>query len=240
MKKIIAVIIVLLAAAAGTAFALQGYPWKSKIKKEYGGIHPVETKETDAMTEVPEGWDTYRASGIKFYAPEGLEYDDANYCYYTDEKSLSITIAPDGTSGSEYVDSFLAEMDITPKELKHFCKKTDTEYPNDLYDLFRIQTSLSEEKFNIHSYKAAHTFYKLMGGTSIVGADIYFVNSGGKYNEFIMQANAGQEGFDSAVSAVWLFENNGKFYHVNVVSVDGDLNLEIARSLKPLEDTAAE
>ena len=235
MKKIIAVIILLIAAAAGFAFALQGYPWKSKIEKEYGGIHTVPTEEIDAMTSRPDGWSTYRASGIKFYAPEGLKYDEANYCYYSDDNSLSITIAPDGSANSEYVDNFLAEMDITSKEMKHFCEKSDIDYPANLYDLFRIQTSLSEDNFNIHNYKAAHTFYKLMGDSSMGNSNIYFIKSS-SYKGFIMHAAIGQSGFDAAVSASWLFENNGSFYHINVVSPDEKQNLEIARSLSPLEE----
>ena len=235
MKKFFAIFAALIAVLAVLAFSFQGIKWKSKIKEEYGGIRPVKTQDIDAVTELPDGWKEYKASGIKFYAPDGLEYDDANYCYYTEENSLSITIAPDGTSGTEYVDSFLAEMDITHDEMKHFCKKTGKTYPNDLYELFRIQTSLSKDDFKISSYKAAHTFYKLMGGTAIVGADIYFIKNSGGYNAFVMQANAGQEGFSGAVSAAWLFESSGKFYHINVVSTDGELNLKIARSLKPLE-----
>ena len=124
MKKFFAIFAALIAVLAVLAFSFQGIKWKSKIKKEYGGIRPVKTQDIDAVTELPDGWKEYKASGIKFYAPDGLEYDDANYCYYTEENSLSITIAPDGTSGTEYVDSFLAEMDITHDEMKHFCKKT--------------------------------------------------------------------------------------------------------------------
>ena len=229
MKKFAAILCAVIGVLAVLAFAFQGLPWKYRIINEYGDFQELESEDIVSDVNIPDTWSAYGMYGAEFYAPAGMEYREEEMCYASADEKLHIYVFSDESSEAEYVEELLADLDITPDEMKYFCEKTGKEYPENEYELSKTAMYLKKSDLDIHNCRSAHTFYKLYELIGCQTGRKYCFNETSDLKGFYMITNEPE--YDGIYVIAKFYDKNDKYYHICESSEDEELNLQIAETL---------